>query len=86
MKLKYKNINIKLDKLKERKTRETQQFNHSFHQRVSNLSNTTFTDEEITLLNKGLKYNLHHKQKHWFQTLATEADTATNLIDPLEQA
>jgi hypothetical protein len=33
-----------------------------------------------------LKYNLHHKQKHWLQTLAIEAGTAINLIDPLEQA
>jgi hypothetical protein len=85
MKMKYHNINKKLDKLKERNTIDTQKHNHLLHQRVSNLSNTTFTDEEMTLLNKGLKYNLHHKQKHWLQTLAIETDTAINLIDPHEQ-
>jgi hypothetical protein len=53
MKIKY-NINKKLNELKERKT-NPQQHNHTFYQRVSNLSNTTFTDEEITLLNKGQK-------------------------------
>jgi uncharacterized membrane protein YgaE (UPF0421/DUF939 family) len=45
-----------------------------------------FTNEEMTLLNKGLKYNLHHKHKRWIQTLALEADTAINLLDPHEQA
>jgi hypothetical protein len=40
----------------------------------------------MTLLNKGLKYNLHHKPKQWLQTLAIEADAAINLIDPHEQA
>jgi hypothetical protein len=40
----------------------------------------------MTLLNKGLKYNLHHKHKCWIQTLALEADTAINLLDPHEQA
>jgi hypothetical protein len=39
----------------------------------------------MTLLNKGLKYNLHHKQKHWIQTLAIEADTAINLLNQQEQ-
>jgi hypothetical protein len=35
-----------------------------------------FTDTEMQLLNKGLKYNLHHKHKKWIETLAIEADTA----------
>jgi hypothetical protein len=45
MKIKYNNINKKLNKLKERKTINIQQHNHTFYQRISNLSNTTFTDE-----------------------------------------
>jgi hypothetical protein len=40
----------------------------------------------MTLLNKGLKYNLHHKHKRWIQTLAIEADTAIYLLNPHEQA
>jgi hypothetical protein len=35
-----------------------------FFKRVENLTNTTFMKEEMELLNKGLKYNLHHKPKN----------------------
>jgi hypothetical protein len=86
MKVKYNNINSKLNRLKEENKVYTQQNEHVFQQRVDNLSNVSFTNEETTLLNKGLKYNLHHKHKHWIQTLAIEADTAINLLDPHEQA
>jgi hypothetical protein len=86
MKLKYNNFNNKLNKLKENNKVYTQQNEHIFHQGMENLSNVTFTNEEITLLNKGLKYNLHHKHKRWIQTLAIEADTAINLLNPHEQA
>ena len=37
------------------------------------------------LLNKGLKYNLHFKQRNWIPTLAFEAETAINLLPPSEQ-
>jgi hypothetical protein len=37
-------------------------------------------------MNKGLKYNLHHKQKDWIKTLAIKAETAINQLDPNEQA
>jgi hypothetical protein len=86
MKIKYNNINNKLKKLKKDNKIYTQQNEHVFHQRVDKLSNVMFTNEEMTLLNKGLKYNLHHKHKRWIQTLAIEADTAINLLDPHEQA
>jgi hypothetical protein len=33
-----------------------------FYPGVVNKTNITFTDEELTLLNKGLKYNLNYKQ------------------------
>jgi hypothetical protein len=84
MKLKYNNINRKLNKLKDEQRSNTQQQEHTFHQRTDSLSNI-FTDEEMRLLNKGLKYNLHHKQKHWIQTLTIKADTAINLLGPQEQ-
>jgi hypothetical protein len=86
MKTKYNNINKKLDKLKGNGVENKQQHNHTFYKRVCNLSNTIFTNNEMTLLNKGLKYNLHHKPKQWLQTLAIEADAAINLIAPHEQA
>jgi hypothetical protein len=86
MKIKYNNINKKLEKLKGNNIGNKQQHNHTFYQRVYNLSNTTFTNDEIALLSKGLKYNLHYKPKQWLKTLAIEADTAINLIAPHEQA
>jgi hypothetical protein len=39
----------------------------------------------MQLLNNGLKYNLHHKQKRWIQTLALEADIAINLLPDNDQ-
>jgi hypothetical protein len=33
-------------------------------------NNTQFTHKEIQLLNKGMKYNLRHKNKKWIETLA----------------
>jgi hypothetical protein len=34
-----------------------------------------FTENELKLLDKGLKYNLHHKPKTWIKTLAMEVVT-----------
>jgi hypothetical protein len=59
--------------------------NTQFYTRVVNNTNTAFLDSEITLLEKGLKYSPHYKNKHWINRLALEADTAVNLIDPLRQ-
>jgi hypothetical protein len=53
---------------------------------MENLTDVTFTDSEMQLLNKGLKYNLHHKHKKWIQTLAIEGDTAINLLPDKEQS
>jgi hypothetical protein len=88
MKLKYNHINNKLNKLKEDNTiqHNTTQNEHRFYQRVENLSDITFNQEEITLLGKGLKYNLHLKQKNWIRTLAIEAEAAINLLSLREQA
>jgi hypothetical protein len=53
--------------------------------RVINTTNINFTQEEIKLLNKGLKYNLHYKRKNWIETLALEAETAICNLDITEQ-
>jgi hypothetical protein len=50
-----------------------------------NKTNVTFTKTETMLLEKGLKYNLHYKDKLWINRLALEADSATSLADPLQQ-
>jgi hypothetical protein len=52
---------------------------------VINKTNITFTPQELTLLNKGLKYNLSFKKKNWIESLALEADTAISLLPPQEQ-
>jgi len=48
---------------------------HTFHPRVINNTNITFSNSETTLLEKGLKYNLHTKMKNWLLNLALEAET-----------
>ena len=53
--------------------------------RVINQTNITFSNEELLLLNKGLKYNLSHKRKQWISNLAFEAETATTLLPAGEQ-
>jgi hypothetical protein len=39
-----------------------------------------FSDDEMQLLNKRLKYNLHHKPKRWLQTLSIKPDTAVDVL------
>ena len=39
----------------------------------------------MALLNKGLKYSLHHKDKHWLSNLALEAEAALTPLPPPEQ-
>jgi hypothetical protein len=53
--------------------------------RKENLTDVTLKDEEMQLLNKGLKYDLHFRQKQWIQTLAIEADTAINTLPDKDQ-
>jgi len=50
-----------------------------------NETNIRFTNGELILLNKGLKYNLGHKPKHWIRDLGLEAECAIALLPPEEQ-
>jgi hypothetical protein len=54
---------------------------HKLFPKVVNHTSIDFTKEELTLLNKGLQYNLHSKNKNWFKNLAIEADTAISMAD-----
>jgi len=49
---------------------------HAFHHRVIHNTNIIFSNSETTLLEKGLKYNLHTKKKNWLLKLGLEAETA----------
>jgi hypothetical protein len=52
----------------------------NFYPRVVNKTNNAFSNDELSLLNKGLIYNLGHKQKYWITNLAFEAETAITLL------
>ena len=54
--------------------------NSKFYPKTINKTDIKFTNKELTLLNKGLKYNLKHKIKHWFSNLALEAESAISRL------
>jgi len=76
---KYQNLDKKLKKLIQSQTIHPQQ-KHKFYPRVINNTDILFTKCEMTLLQKGLKYNLHTKQENWIQDLALEAETAIQTL------
>jgi hypothetical protein len=76
---KYKTLDDKLNKLVLSQTQEPVN-NLVFYPRVVNKTNITFINEELTLLNKGLKYSLNHKHKHWLTNLTFEAEMAITLL------
>jgi hypothetical protein len=57
----------------------------NFYPRVVNNSTVKFPTQEITLLEKGLKYNLHWKPKNWMERVALEAETAISYVDITKQ-
>jgi hypothetical protein len=64
----------------------TIQNKHAFYKFTENLTHVAFADSEIQLLNKDLKYNLHHKQRNRLPTLAIEADTTINFLPEKDQS
>ena len=64
---------------------KTPQYPQRFHPRLINNTDITFTKSETTLLQKGLKYNLHSKPRKWIQNLALEAETAITRLPPNER-
>jgi hypothetical protein len=50
----------------------------NLYPRVVNNSTVKFTTPEITILEKGLKYNLHWKPKNLMEKVALETETAIN--------
>jgi hypothetical protein len=81
---KYKTINAKLNQLTKTQTNNID-LQRQFYPRVINSTNITFTNDEMSLLNKGPKYNLGHKNKGWITTLALEAQTAISQLPHTEQ-
>ena len=81
---KYHTVKQKLNKLEHIQTR-TPTHTKTFYPRVTNNTNIKFTAEELSLLNKGLKYNLSYKNKNWIRTLALETETAITQLPTHEQ-
>jgi hypothetical protein len=75
----YQRLNDKLHKLVLEQT-NTPKAHHTFYPRIVNNTDITFSCKEIELLEKGPKYNLHHKKKNWLTNLALEAETAISLL------
>jgi hypothetical protein len=69
---------------KEHETRKVDN-KQQFHSKIRNLTDVHFTENENTLLSKGLKYNLHYKPNNWIRTLAIEAETAISYMKAIEQ-
>jgi len=79
----YKNLDDKISRLtNSQHERINEKF--KFYPRMINQTHIFFTEEEQTLLNKGLKYNLSHKNKYLIRKLALEAENAITLL-PIEE-
>jgi hypothetical protein len=51
-----------------------------FYPCVINKADIIFSNDELPLLNKDLKYNLNHKHKKWLRTQALQDETATKQL------
>lgn len=80
MEIKYNNIQSNINRLIINTNHKLFKNNTTFYPRVVNKTNIIFKEEQIILLQKGLKYNLHHKPKNWINNLSLEAETAIQQI------
>jgi hypothetical protein len=91
--IKYRTTNNKITKLTDQQKAYNTPINntrdkhvHMFAKRTVNLTNVVFTKVEIHILDKGLKYNLHHTPKNWIQTLAMQAKVGKRQLPKEDQA
>jgi hypothetical protein len=85
LKLKYNPLNKKLNNLQKNNLHHNLKHNNTFYPRIINNTKIEFTDEQTSLLNKGLKYDLRYKPKNWMNELALEAETAIHSVPPKDQ-
>jgi len=81
---KYKTPDLKINKLTHGQNKNLDT-NTQFYPRVINKTDIEFSNEEMTLLNKGLKYNLTYKGKYWLSNLALEATAIITVLPTHEQ-
>lgn len=75
---KYQKMDRKIQKLTDKPTGNT---TSNFHKRLVNLTNTTFTDKETALLEKGLKHNLPpHDLQKTIETHILDSETAISSL------
>jgi hypothetical protein len=84
MQKKHKGLEEKLEKLTLKQSKKPNT-NIQFYHRVINEPKIEFSNEEMTMLNKGTKFNLSHKKTHWLRNLAFEAKNAIMLFPTHEQ-
>ena len=86
MDIKYQNLNKKVKKLTQIHESEkiTMKTPTKFHHRVINKTDINLSEQDIALLNKGLKYNLNFRHSNWINRLALEAETAITQL-PLSE-
>jgi hypothetical protein len=82
---KYHTLNKKLEALSRTNTKNVNSAKQQFFPSTVNNTDFTFNPDEMSLLNKGLKYNLNFKHKSWIENLGLEAETAVALLPITEQ-
>jgi len=79
---KYKTLDKKLNHLSQQQTRTPPQLQYSFYPSVINTTDIKLCEQEMTLVEKGTKYNLHAKHKEWIRNLALEVETTITHLPP----
>jgi hypothetical protein len=83
---KYKNLDDKLKKLSKKQiTTHASNEIIKYFPRVINKTDIVFSNEEYTVLRKGLKYNLYLKKKDWIKNIPLEAEKALNFVHVKDQ-
>jgi hypothetical protein len=81
---KYGSLNKKLEHLSQTQTNAPHE-RCSFHPRVVNHTDISFSNSEMSLLQKGPKYNIHGKPRNWIQNMGLEADTTISQLPTNER-
>ena len=86
MQNKYHSLNKKLENLKNTQHTKPYTPNHNtnFYPRIVNNTDIKSSDEEITFLSRRTNVTLQHKQKNCITNLGLEAETAINLLPPID--
>jgi hypothetical protein len=80
----YKGIDNKWIKLLDEQKGKPKH-NINFYPTVIKYTAIVFSNEELQMLNKGLKYNLNQKGKQWISNLAFEAETVIIMLPQQEK-